>query len=125
MSSSLRLLRWRTAVLVAGAVFVLLWLYYSSGGGAYIVQIDYTWGGELLDSAEVVIDDSVAGILLPYAGGQRIVGFEVDPGEHTVLVRGAGCEGIERTVSLSPQETRRVVLMADIDDGYRCRIRLW
>lgn len=79
----------------------------------------------MLDSAQVVIDDSVAGVLLPYAGNQRIVGFEVDPGEHTVLVRSEGCEGIERTVTLSPEESRRAVLMADIDEGYRCRIRLW
>lgn len=111
--------------MIAGAVFVLLWLYHSSGGGAYIIQIDYTWGGEFLDSAEVVIDDSVVGTLLPHGGGQRVAGFEVEPGDHIVLVRGRGCEGIEREVSLPPGESRRAVLMADIDEGYRCRIRLW
>jgi hypothetical protein len=111
--------------MVAGAAFVLLWLYFLSGGGAYVIQVDYTWGGESLDSAEVVVDDSVVGILLPHAGGQRIIGFEVEPGDHVVLVRTERCEGIEREVSLSAGESRRAVLMADIDDGYRCRVRLW
>lgn len=125
MSGSLRALRWRTAVMVAGAVFVLAWIYVASGGGAYVIQVDYTWGGEFLDSAEVVVNDSVVGILQPHAGGQRIVGFEVEPGEYVVLVRNDRCEGIEKTVSLPPGKSRRAVLMADIDDGYRCRIRLW
>ena len=78
-----------------------------------------------MDSAEVVVDDSVVGILVPQPGGQRVAGFEVEPGDHLVLVRTEGCEGIEREVSLLQGESRRAVLMADIDDGYRCRVRLW
>jgi hypothetical protein len=111
--------------MVAGAAFVLLWLYHATGGGAYVIQIDYTWGGEMLDGAEVMVDDSVVGTLAPHEAGQRVVGFEVEPGTHTVMVQGNGCEGIAREVKLSPGEARRAVLMADIDDGYRCRIRLW
>lgn len=125
MSASLRALRWRAAVMVAGATFVLLWLYMSSGGGAYIIQIDYTWGGGLLDGAEVVIGDSVAGELQPQPGGRRVRGFEVEPGLYEVLVRTAECQGIPRPVELVRGESRRVVLMADVDDGGRCRIRLW
>ena len=111
--------------MIAGASFVLLWLYFFSGGGAYVVQIDFTWGGEFLDSAEVVVDDSVVGLLLPLPGGQRVSGFEVEPGDHRILVRTERCEGIERQVELRQGESRRAVLMADIDDGYRCRVRLW
>jgi hypothetical protein len=111
--------------MVAGAVFVLGYLYVASGGGAYIIQIDYSWGGEFLDSAEVVINDSVVGFLEPHGAGRRVSGFEVEPGEHVVLVRDEDCEGIARTVSLPPGKARRALLMADIDDGYRCRIRLW
>jgi hypothetical protein len=111
--------------MVAGAVFVLAWLYFSTGGGAYVIQVDYTWGGEFLDSAQVMIGDSVLGRLLPRAGGQRISGFEVEPGEYEVRVEKESCEGIPRTVALRDGESRRAVLMADIDDGYNCRIRLW
>ena len=125
MSGSLRQLRWRAGVTVAGATFVLLWLYYSTGGGAYVIQVDYSWGGEFLDSAEVVVDDSVVGFLHPQAGGQRVTGFKVEPGDYLILVRTEGCEGIEREVSLRQGESRRAVFMADIDDSYRCRIRLW
>ena len=52
-------------------------------------------------------------------------GFEVEPGDHRILVRTERCEGIERQVELRQGESRRAVLMADIDDGYRCRVRLW
>ena len=111
--------------MVAGALFVLGFLYYSTGGAAYVIQIDYSWGGESLDSAEVVVNDSVVGFLQPNTGRQRISGFEVEPGEYVVLVRKGRCEGIERAVSLPPGKSRRAVLMADLEDGYRCKIRLW
>jgi hypothetical protein len=111
--------------MVVGAALVLSWVYFLTGGGAYVIQVDYTWGGEFLDSAEVVVDDSVVGILIPHTGGQRMAGFEVEPGDHVVLVRMEGCEGIEREVSLRKGESRRAVLMADIDEGYTCRVRLW
>lgn len=125
MSASLRALRWRAGVMIAGVAFVLLWLYMSSAGGGYIIQIDYTWGGEFLDGAAVVLGDSVLGELQPQPDGRRIRGFEVEPGLHQVLVRSADCEGIPRPVDLRRGESRRAVLMADVEDGGACRIRLW
>jgi len=111
--------------MMVGAGLVLAWIFILGRGGQYIIRIDYAWGGEFLDGAEVVINDSVVGTLQPYAGGQRVTGFQVEAGEYEVLVRNEDCEGIPKTVSLSSKESRRAVLMADIDDGYRCRIRLW
>jgi hypothetical protein len=121
VSGSLR----ATGVMIACAAFVILWFFFESGGAAYVIQVDYSWGGEFLDSAEVVVDDSVIGVLLPQSGGQRVTGFEVEPGDHRILVRTEACEGIEREVSLSHGETRRAVFMAEIAEGSRCRVRLW
>ncbi len=110
---------------VAGAVLVLSWLFISGQGPGYLIQIDYTWGGDLLDGAEVVIDGVVVGTLQREGGSPRVTGFRVEPGDHEVLVRSEDCEGTPRTVSLSAEVTRRAVLMADIDDGYRCKVILW
>ncbi len=124
MAHGLRLLRWRAALVLAAAATVALWFFLGRDGTGYLVQIDYTWAGEYLDSAQVVIDGEVAGVLQPYGRRQRVTGFPVEPGEHQVLVRTDRCEGEPRTVTLSPAETRFVLLMADIEDGYRCRILL-
>ncbi len=109
----------------AGAALVLALLYVATAGGAYIIQVDYSWAGEFLDGASVVINDSIVGTLEPHAGGQRIKGFEVDPGIHVVKVEMEDCDGIPHEVSFSEGGGRRAVLMADMDDGYRCRVRLW
>jgi len=124
MTRSLRSLRWRAALVVAGGLTVLWWFLARSEGTGYLLQIDYSWGGEFLDSAQVVIDGEVAGVLQPYGKRQRVTGFPVEPGEHQILVRTERCEGEPRSVTLSPSENRFVLLMADIDDGYGCKILL-
>ena len=120
---SLRSLRWRAAIMVLAVGFVISWVFMSGRGG-YLIQIDYAWGGEFLDSATVMIDGDTAGILHQVTPGQRVTGFKVEPGEHVVSVQREGCEGRPDTVSLGPRETRFVLLMADVDDGYRCRVVL-
>ena len=120
---SLRSLRWRAAIMILAALLVVAWIFMSGRGG-YLIQIDYAWGGEFLDSAAVMIDGDTVGILHQVSPGQRVTGFEVEPGEHVVSVQREGCEGRPDTVSLGPRETRFVLLMADVDDGYRCRVVL-
>ena len=120
---STRALRWRAAIMVVGAVIVLLWVF-ASGRCGYLIQIDYSWGGEFLDSAAVVINGDTVGVLHQYSPGQRVTGFQVEPGEHVVSVEREGCEGRPDTVSLGPRGTRFVLLMADVDDAYRCRVLL-
>lgn len=120
---SLRSLRWRAAIMVLAVGFVISWVFISGRGG-YLIQIDYAWGGEFLDSAAVMIDGDTVGILHQVTPGQRVTGFEVEPGEHVVSVHREGCEARPDTVSLGPRETRFVLLMADVDDGYRCRVVL-
>ena len=71
-----------------------------------------------------MINRDTVGVLHQYSPGQRVTGFQVEPGEHVVSVEVEGCEGRPDTVSLGPRETRFVLLMADVDDGYRCRVLL-
>lgn len=124
MAQALRSLRWRAAITIAGAVFALMYLLASGRGPGYLIQIDYTWAASFLDSAEVEIDGEVAGILQPYGRSQRVTGFEVEPGQHVVRVLREGCESKPDTVLLSSTGTRLAVLMADVDDGSRCRVLL-
>ena len=51
-------------------------------------------------------------------------GFRVDEGEHVVRVLHDDCEGVPERVSLGPSATRLVILMADWEDGYTCRVVL-
>jgi hypothetical protein len=124
MDANVRGLRWRAAVTVVGAVLVLLWVFGSGRASGYLVQIDYTWGGAFLDSAEVEIDGDVVGILQPYGRSQRVTGFRVERGVHVVRVLRSGCEAKPDTVSVGPRESRVAVRMADVDDGFRCRVLL-
>ena len=104
-------------------LLVLSWVV-ASGGTSYVIQIDYNWGREFLDSAVVEIDGDSIGILQRYGRSQFITGFEVGAGEHVVRVLREGCEGIPDTVSLRESGTRLFVVMADVDDGSRCRVVL-
>lgn len=124
MAQPLRGLRWRAAVTIAGAAFALMYLFASGRGPGYLIQIDYTWASEFLDSADVEIDGEVAGILKRYGRSQLITGFEVEAGEHVVRVLKEGCESKPDTVRLSATEGRLAVLIADVDDGFRCRVLL-
>jgi hypothetical protein len=123
MSSGLRSLRWRAGVTLVGAGLVLAWVVMS-GRTSHIVQIDYTWGQGFLDSAQVEIDGDVVGILEPYAEGSYVTGFRVEPGEHVVRVIREGCEAVPESISLGGASGRLASFMADVDDGFRCRVLL-
>jgi hypothetical protein len=61
MAQALRGLRWRAAVTIAGAAFALMYLFASGRGPGYLIQIDYSWAAEYLDSANVEIDGEIVG----------------------------------------------------------------
>ena len=124
MSGSIRGLRWRAGVTIAGAALVLMYLYASGRGPGYTIQIDYSWGGEYLDSAEVEIDGEVVGVLEPFGRSQRVTGFRVEAGEHVVRILREGCEGVPERVVVGPTEGRLAVRMADVEDAYTCSVRL-
>jgi hypothetical protein len=121
--SGLRPLRWRVAVSLVGLGLVFAWVVMS-GRTSHIVQIDYTWGRSFLDSAQVEIDGQVVGVLDSYVEGSYVTGFRVEPGEHVVRVLREGCEGVPETVRLGGADGRLAAFMADVDDGFRCRVLL-
>lgn len=123
MADGLRSLRWRSALAVVGVGLVFAWVWMS-GGTAHLIQIDYSWARDMLDSAEVEIDGEVVGFLQPHGRSNFVTGFEVDAGEHVVRVSAEGCTGEPDTVRLGGSHGRRVTFMADVDDGYRCRVIL-
>lgn len=109
--------------MLVGAVLVLAWVVMS-GRTSHLIQIDYSWGRGFLDSAQVEIDGEVVGVLMPYAEGSYVTGFRVEPGEHVVRVLREGCEGVPETVTLGGASGRFAAFMADVDDGFRCRVLL-
>lgn len=123
MADGLRSLRWRAAVGVIGVGLVFAWVSMSGGTG-HLLQIDYSWAREMLDSAEVEIDGEVVGILQRYGRSNFVTGFELEPGEHVVRVLVDGCTGIPDTARLGGEHGRRVTFMADVDDGFTCRVVL-
>lgn len=123
MAQGLRTLRWRAAIMLVGAGLVLAWVVMS-GGTRHIIQIDYTWGGPFLDSAQVEIDGQLVGVLQRYGRSNYVTGFEVEPGEHVVRVLREGCEGTPKSVRLGGEDGRMATFMADVEDGYDCRVLL-
>ena len=120
----MRSLRWRAAFTIASVVFVVGYMW-STGRAGYTLQIDYSWTGDMIDSAEVYLDGEVIGILQKYGRSQRMTGFAVEPGEYKVKVVHRRCEhGREYDVKIGDGGPRLVVMMADIEDGYNCRIIL-
>ena len=123
MADGLRALRWRGALVAVGFSLVSAWIWMS-GGTTHLIQIDYSWAREMLDSAEVRIDGEVVGILQRYGRSNFVTGFEVEPGDHRVRVSVEGCEGVPETARLGGEHGRRVTFMADVDDGFNCRVLL-
>ncbi|MDX1492569.1 MAG: hypothetical protein R3253_00740 [Longimicrobiales bacterium] len=123
MADGLRSLRWRGALGLLGLAVVLAWIWMA-GGTTHLIQIDYSWAREMLDSAEVEIDGQVVGILQRYGRSNFVTGFEVEPGAHVVRVSVDGCAGVPDTARLGGSYGRRVTFMADVDDGLRCRVLL-
>jgi len=111
-----RMMRWRAQLSIAAAVVVAGWWFYS-GGPSYVIQIDYQWVREVADSAEVVIDGEVVGMLEFDPRARPVRGFEVEPGEHVVELRSRHCDARPETVMV---ETSRLhVLIADLDETFR------
>ena len=123
MADGLRSLRWRAALGIVGLGLVSAWVW-GTGRTSHTVQIDYSWGRDALDSADVEIDGEVVGILQRYGRSQFVTGFRVEPGEHTVRVLLEGCTSTPETFSLGGSDGRVAVFMAEVDDGYSCRVLL-
>lgn|SRR5512134_2670914 len=123
MTSALRPLRWRVAAVLVGAGLVIAWVVMA-GGTTHIIQIDYRWGGPFLEGSQVEIDGVVVGTLQPYGRSNPVTGFEVEPGEHVVRVLRDGCEGTPRTVRIGGDDGRLATFMADVEEGYDCRVLL-
>lgn len=104
--------RWYAALAVAGAIVLALWWGYAGGPG-YVLQIDYGYTGDLVVGAEVLVDDSVVGVL---QGPDRrpIVGFRLEPGVHAVDLRTENCATRPETITLGP--ARFHVAILDFED---------
>ena len=108
-----RVLRWRAALSVAGVVVVGAWWAYTGGPG-YVIQVDYQWIGELADSAEVVIDGVVVGVIEFDPRQRPIRGFEVEQGEHVVELRTRQCDARPETVTVGAARLNPII--ADFDE---------
>lgn len=106
--------RWYAALAVAGAVVLALWWAYT-GGPSYVLQIDYAFTGDLVEGAEVMVDDVVVGTL-EGIGRQRVVGFKLEAGDHTVVIRSEECSGRPESVTLGP--SRIHVLVLDFEERF-------
>ena len=123
MSDGLRLLRWRAAVLAVGLGLVFAWVHFS-GRTAHTIQIDWTWGQHVLDSARVEIDGEVVGVLAPYGRGNYVTGFRVEAGTHVVRVLHDDCVAVPDTLELGASSGRVAIRVADYEDDFTCRVVL-
>lgn len=123
MSASLRTLRWRAAISLAGVILVIAWVV-ASGSTSFVVRIDYNWGREFLEGSVVEIDGDSVGVLQRYGRSQYVTGFETSAGEHIVRIVHPSCEAVPERVTLGPDGVRIATLTADVDDGARCRVVL-
>jgi hypothetical protein len=104
-----RALAWRLASIGALGLLVILWRS-CLGGPEYVVQVRFDMDPEFLAGAEVVIDGMMAGYL-ERRGPNAVNGFKVREGEHTLVIRKAGCES-ESASFTSGFGGARAVLMA-------------
>lgn len=123
MADGLRLLRWRAAILLVGGGLVFAWVVMS-GRTTHTIQVDFSWHRVALDSAVVSIDGQEVGVLQAYGRNNFVTGFRVEPGEHVVTVDNGECEPVPERVRLGGQDGRLRLLVADIDEGYDCRVVL-
>ena len=112
------MLRWRAYGAVAVAVIVAAWWLWS-GGPTHVIRVDYQWLGDMADGAQVVIDDSVVGVI-QYNRNRPIQGFVVEPGERVVELRLEGCDAVPETVQVASSRIENVY--ADLSDSSRCAI---
>lgn len=127
MANVWRGLRWRAAWAIVTFLFVGGW-WLASGGPSYLLQVDYSWTGGVIEGAEVVLDGEVIGMLERVSGNQPVTGFYVEKGEHVVSVRNEECNGRPERFT-ADSKSRRILFMADLQEGFvdgsfRCTIRL-
>lgn len=106
--------RWYAALAVAGAIVLGLWWMYS-GGPSYVLQVDYAFTGDLVEGADVMVDDSVVGVLQG-TGRRKVVGFKLEAGDHTVDIRSERCTSRPEEITLGP--SRIHVLVLDFEERY-------
>lgn len=123
MADGLRSLRWRAAFSFVGLGLVFTWVSLS-GRTSHAIQIDYSWSRDMLDSAQVEIDGEVVGVLHRYGRSNFKTGFRVEPGEHEVRVLLDDCESRPEKAILGGQNGRLAIFMAEVDDGFTCRVIL-
>lgn len=123
MADGLRAMRWRAATFLVGLVLVFAWVSLSGRTG-HTIKIDYSWAREFLDSAGVEINGEVVGILQRYGRSNFETGFSVEPGEHVVRILTPDCVAVPKTVVLGGSAGRFALLMADVEDGFGCRVLL-
>ncbi len=103
---------------IGGGILLLVGfsIFGGSWGGEAVVQIDFSIDPEFCEGLEVAIDDEVVGRLTMHGNVAR-TGFEVERGEHSVLVRHPSMGSEPATVTLAGpgQKTR---LMLQIDSRY-------
>jgi hypothetical protein len=123
MADGMRSMRWRAATILVGGGLVLAWVWMA-GGTTHLLQIDFRWGGPFLEGAQVEVDGQAIGTLERYGRSNWVTGFELEPGEHVVRILRDGCEGTPKTFSLGGEDGRLATFMADVEEGYTCRVLL-
>ena len=91
-----RSLRWRVGIVVLAAIMVITWVRISGRGG-YIIQIDYTWTGEFLDGAVVMINGDSVGVLHQHTPGTSNEDSHVTFSPSSTVIVAHGIEGLEYT----------------------------
>ena len=123
MADGMRSMRWRAAILLVGAGLVFAWVWMS-GGTTHIVQIDFRWGNDFLEGAQVEIDGRTVGVLQRYGRSGWVTGFEIEPGEHVVRILRDPCLSTPKTFRIGGDSGRLVTFMADVEEAYDCRVLL-
>jgi hypothetical protein len=95
-----------------------------SGGTRHILEIDFRWGGDFLEGAQVELDGQNVGTLQRYGRSNLVTGFEIEPGEHVVRILKDGCDGTPKSFRIGGDDGRRASFMADVEDGWTCRVLL-
>lgn len=108
--------------MVVALVLLVMWRG-ASGPWGPVIRVDYQMAGPVLEGAEVLIDGRLAGTL-ESVGRQYATGFRTERGTHVVVVRTRRCTSRPDTVEVGARGSRMAVLVADIDEGYECRVLL-
>ncbi len=121
----MRGLRWRAALTIVGAGFVIA-TFLASGARGYIIRVDFTYVPEAL-GADIVIDGEAVDTL-KMLRRQPINGIEVPKGEHVLVIRSERCGG--RPLNIVPVNRERTISVfvnlqeRTVDDRFVCTFQL-